>query len=127
MTCVNSPLWVPEREYNEGKANRDLNQIGDPPGDVVRLLMECHPIASPESDERPQLITKLRDRSYEAASKLAWCTFSDIEVRCDVYTAKAQTCEETTKEENSVCIWHYLYNTVMSSVDVTCGEKCYGK
>lgn len=54
-------LGVPERDNDKSQADGDLDDVGDSPGNVVRGLMEGHPVASPKRDETAQLVAELGD------------------------------------------------------------------
>lgn len=52
-------LGVQERDADEGDTDRDLDDIGDTPRDVVGGLVERHSVASPKGYKSAQLVAKL--------------------------------------------------------------------
>lgn len=88
-------LGVPERYSDKSQTNRDLDNVGDAPGNVVGRLVERHSVARPESNETSQLIAELGDCTDEATSQLCGGAFGDVEVCCDIDTSKAKSTGES--------------------------------
>lgn len=70
--------------------------------------MERHSISCPEGDESAELISELRYRSDKAASQLLGSALRDVEICCDVNASEAKTRNETSKDKDSIRVWHDL-------------------
>jgi hypothetical protein len=92
-----------------------LNDVRDSPSDIVRTLVECHAIASPESDQSTQLVAELGDCANETATEFSRGTFCDVQIGRDVDTSKAKPCEQAAKEQDTVGIWDDLDSPILGS------------
>lgn len=62
-------LRIPKRNDDKCEANWYLDEVGYAPSNVVGRFVEGHAIASPEGNQRAELVSKLRDCSHKASAK----------------------------------------------------------
>ena len=124
MVGSHLPLRVPKRNHNEQEPDRDLDEVGDSPGHVVRRLVETHSVACPECDERSELITKLRHSADEATAEQPRRALCDVQVRGDVDAAEAQSCDETAEDQDAERVGNRLNDTVWcQQLGLASGER----
>lgn len=71
-------LGVPEGHDDEHDADGDLDHVGHAPGDVVWPRVKGHAVASPEGNERAELVAELGDSADERAAQHPGGTFGHL-------------------------------------------------
>lgn len=109
---VHLPLRVPERDHDEQEPDRDLDEVGNSPGHVIRRLVEAHAVACPEGNESAELVAELRYCADEAAAEQPWRALCHVQVCSDVDAAEAQSCDETSEDQDAECVGDRLNDAV---------------